>query len=205
MSTPKFQTQQYIVDQKKWYHTHHKVSNYFYIHFGDDWHPLAIVTLTILTARCQGIYLQTCVSETTYLSKLLSAEEDLTVVPVTTIHSVVSILQEVNIIEDWQILEVWKVSLMHHTFLELAQFSNGELFEGEDDEDSSTTWEYHRDSMWLLPANCMSSFFIWNILNDRGFNLRRVMLALSVSLVWVNALTISLSKVVCIVLLNLII
>lgn len=45
---------------------------------------------------------------------------------------------EVNITEDGQILETGKVSLMRHAFLELAQFSNGELFEDEDDEDSTT-------------------------------------------------------------------
>lgn len=73
-------------------------------------------------------------SGTIYLSKLSLAREDLVVILVTAIHSVVSIFLEVNVTKDGQILETGKVSLMCHTFLELAQFSNGELFEDDDDE-----------------------------------------------------------------------
>jgi hypothetical protein len=78
-------------------------------------------------------------SKTVYLSELSSAREDLVVIPVTTIHSVVSMFPEVNITEDGQILETGKLSLMRHAFLELAQFSNGELFEDDDEEDGSTS------------------------------------------------------------------
>lgn len=44
---------------------------------------------------------------------------------------------EVNVTEDGQILETGKVSLICHTFLELAQFSNGELFEDNDNEQNN--------------------------------------------------------------------
>jgi hypothetical protein len=78
-------------------------------------------------------------SRTVYLSELSSDREDLLVIPITTIHSVVSMFPEMNITEDGRILETGKLSLMRHAFLELAQFSNGELFEDEDDEDGSNS------------------------------------------------------------------
>ena len=52
---------------------------------------------------------------------------------VTEIHSVVSMFPETCVTDNRRILETGKFSLMCHTFLELALFSNGELFEEEDD------------------------------------------------------------------------
>lgn len=72
-------------------------------------------------------------SETVYLSEPLSARDGLAVIPVTAIYSVVSMFPETRITDDGRILETGKFSLMRHAFLELAQFSNGELFEEEDD------------------------------------------------------------------------
>ena len=71
-------------------------------------------------------------SEMVYLSEPLSAHEGLVVIPVTAIHSVISMFPEMCATEDGRILESGKFSLMRHTFLELAPFSNGELFEEED-------------------------------------------------------------------------
>ena len=113
-----------------------KVQFYFYIRFGNDRHPLAMVTLFSLPDA--EVFADS--SETVYLSELSSAQEDLVVIPITAIHSVVSMFPEMNITEDGQILETGKVSLMRHAFLELAQFSNGELFADEDeDEDNAST------------------------------------------------------------------
>ena len=72
-------------------------------------------------------------SGTVYLSEPLSGREGLVVISVTTIHSVVSMFPEMCATEDGRILETGKFSLMRHAFLELAHFSNGELFEEEDD------------------------------------------------------------------------
>jgi hypothetical protein len=76
-------------------------------------------------------------SETVYLSEPLSAQDGLMMIPVTPIHSVMSMFLEMQVTKDRRILEMGKFSLMQHAFLELAQFSNGELFE-DDDDDSST-------------------------------------------------------------------
>ena len=72
-------------------------------------------------------------SETVYLSELLSARDGIVVIPVTAIHSVVSMFPETCVTDDGRILETGKFSLMRHAFLELVPFSNGELFEDEDD------------------------------------------------------------------------
>ena len=72
-------------------------------------------------------------SETVYLSEPLSARDGLVVILVTAIHSVVSMFPEMRVTDDGRILETGKFSLMHHAFLELTQFSNGELFEEDDD------------------------------------------------------------------------
>ena len=105
------------------------VDFYFYIRFGDNRYPLAMVTMfslpdpDVLAAS----------SETVYLCEQLAPREGLVVIPVTAIHSVVSMFPEMRVTDDGRITETGKFSLMRHAFLELAPFSNGELFE-EDDE-----------------------------------------------------------------------
>jgi hypothetical protein len=71
-------------------------------------------------------------SETVYLNELLSESDSLMVIPVTAIHSVISMFPEMCIAKGGLIVETGKFSLMHHAFLELAEFSNGELFDEED-------------------------------------------------------------------------
>ena len=105
------------------------VQFYFYIRFGDDRHPLAMVSMFSLPDA--SILADS--SGTVYLSKPLSVREGLVVISVTTIHSVVSMFLDMRATEDGRILETGKFSLMRHAFLELAHFSNGELFEEEDD------------------------------------------------------------------------
>jgi hypothetical protein len=111
-----------------------QVQFYFYIRFGEDRHPLAMVSLFSLPDA--EVFADS--SETVYLSELLPAREGLAVIPVTAIHSVVSMFPEMRVTEDGLILETGKFSLMRHAFLELAQFSNGELFEDDDDDGGST-------------------------------------------------------------------
>jgi hypothetical protein len=72
-------------------------------------------------------------SETVYLSELLSESDGLMVIPVTAINSVISMFPEMCIAEGGLIVETGKFSLMCHAFLELAEFSNGELFDEEDE------------------------------------------------------------------------
>ena len=71
-------------------------------------------------------------SEMVYLSEQLSAQDGIVVIPVTTIHTVVSMFPEMCVTNDGRILETGKFPLMRHAFLEPAQFSNGELFEEDD-------------------------------------------------------------------------
>jgi hypothetical protein len=107
---------------------------YFYICFGEDQYPLAMVWLFSLPDP--QIFADW--SETVYLSEPLSTQDGLIVIPVNAIHSVVSMFPEMCVTEDGRILETGKFSLMRHAFLELAQFSNGELFEDDDDVDILT-------------------------------------------------------------------
>ena len=72
-------------------------------------------------------------SETVYLCKQLAPREGLVVILDTAIHSVVLMFPEMRVTDNGRITETGKFSLMCHAFLELAPFSNGELFE-EDDE-----------------------------------------------------------------------
>jgi hypothetical protein len=72
-------------------------------------------------------------SETVYLSEPLSLPDGLLVIPVTVIHSVVSMFPEMRIADGGLIVETGKFSLMRRAFLELAEFSNGELFDDDDD------------------------------------------------------------------------
>ena len=105
------------------------VQFYFYIRFGDDRHPLAMVSMFSLPDS--DVFTES--SGTVYLSEPLSASDGLIVIPITTIHSVVSMFPEMRVSDDGGIIETGKFSLMRHAFLELAQFSNGELFEEEED------------------------------------------------------------------------
>ena len=59
------------------------------------------------------------------------------VILIMAIHSVVLMFPEEHITNDRLILETGKFSLMHHAFLELAKISNRELFEEDDDGDST--------------------------------------------------------------------
>ena len=105
------------------------VQFYFYIRFGNDWHPLAMVSMFSLPDA--EVFTES--SETVYLSEPLSSPDGIVVIPVTAIHSVVSMFPEMRVTDDGRILETGKFSLMRHAFHELAQFSNGELFEEDDD------------------------------------------------------------------------
>ena len=105
------------------------VQFYFYIRFGENRHPLAMVSLFFLPDA--DVFAD--LSETVYLCKPLSARDGLVVIPVTAIHSVVSMFPELLVSDDGRITESGKFSLMRHAFLELAKFSNGELFDEDDD------------------------------------------------------------------------
>ena len=105
------------------------VQFYFYIRFGEDRHPLAMVSM--FSPPDANVFTES--SETVYLSEPLSARDGLIVIPVTMIHSVISMFPETRITDEGRILEMGKFSLMRHAFLELTQFSNGELFEEEEE------------------------------------------------------------------------
>ena len=63
----------------------------------------------------------------------MPVQEGLMVVPVSAIHSVVAMFPEMRATDNREILETGKFSLMRHAFLELADFSNGELFDEVED------------------------------------------------------------------------
>ena len=63
----------------------------------------------------------------------MPVQEGLMVVPVSAIHSVVAMFPEMRATDNGEILETGKFSLMRHAFLELADFSNGELFDEVED------------------------------------------------------------------------
>src|SRR6266702_4698631 len=105
------------------------VQFYFYICFGEAQHPLAMVSLFSLP----DTEVLSDSSGTVYLCKPLSAPEGLVVLPVTAILSVVSMFPEMRVSEDGVISETGKFSLMRHVFIELAHFSDGGLFDDDDD------------------------------------------------------------------------
>ena len=105
------------------------VQFYFYICFGKAQHPLAMVSLFSLP----DTEVLSDSSGTVYLCKPLSAPEGLVVLPVTAILSVVSMFPEMRVSEDGVISETGKFSLMRHAFIELAHFSDGGLFDDDDD------------------------------------------------------------------------
>ncbi|KAH9159369.1 hypothetical protein EDB89DRAFT_1887518 [Lactarius sanguifluus] len=102
---------------------------YFYIRFGEAQYPLAMVSLFSLP----DAEVLSDSSGTVYLSESGSAPDGLVVIPVTAILSVVSMFPEMRVSEDGRISETRKFSLMRHAFIDLAHFSNGELFDDDDD------------------------------------------------------------------------
>ena len=104
------------------------VQFYFYICFGEDQYPLAMVWLFL--PPDPQVFADS--SETVYLSEPLPMQDGLVVIPVSAIHSVVAMFPEMRATNNGEILETGKFSLMCHAFLKLAQFSNGELFDEEE-------------------------------------------------------------------------
>ena len=105
------------------------VQFYFYMCFGEDQYPLAMVWL--FSPPDPQVFADS--SETVYLSEPMPVQEGLMVVPVSAIHSVVAMFPEMRATDNGEILETGKFSLMRHAFLELADFSNGELFDEVED------------------------------------------------------------------------
>jgi hypothetical protein len=102
------------------------VQFYFYIRFGNDQYPLVL----LFSLPDPQVFVD--LSKTVYLSQPLSPKDGLVIIPVSAIHLVVSMFPEMCATEDGRILEIGKFSLMHHAFLKLAEFSNGELFDEDD-------------------------------------------------------------------------
>ena len=105
------------------------VQFYFYIRFGEDQHPLAMIRM--FSPPDPQVFMDS--SKTVYLSEPLLGQASLIVILVTGIHFVVAMFPEMAITKGGRITETGKFSLMRHAFLELAQFSNGELFEDNDE------------------------------------------------------------------------
>jgi hypothetical protein len=59
--------------------------------------------------------------------------EGLAVIPITDIYSVVAMFPEMTISETGNIVLTGKYSLMWHTYIELASFSTGGLFDEDED------------------------------------------------------------------------
>ena len=72
-------------------------------------------------------------SGTVYLCEPMAGSVELVVIPVTAIHSVVSMFPELQVSLEGHIIETGKVSLMRHPYIELVQFSDNGVFEGDDE------------------------------------------------------------------------
>jgi hypothetical protein len=91
------------------------VEFYFYMRFGDDRHPLAMVNLFSLPD--EDIFSDS--SETVYLCEPL---QGLVVVPITAIRAVVSMFPEFEVDEMGHIGTTGKFSLMRYAYAELARY-----------------------------------------------------------------------------------
>ena len=105
---------------------------YFYMRFGDQQYPLVTVSLFSLPDR--DILLDS--SHTVYLCEALDLHKDLAVIPITDIFSVVAMILEMMVSEVGNITLTSKYALMRHTFIELAPFSLGGLFDEDDDNEN---------------------------------------------------------------------
>ena len=105
---------------------------YFYMRFGDQQYPLAMVSLFSLPDRD----ILSDSSHTVYLCEALDLREGLAVIPVTDIFSVVAMIPEMVVSEVGNITLTGKYALMRHAFIELAPFSSGGLFDEDDDNEN---------------------------------------------------------------------
>jgi hypothetical protein len=101
---------------------------YFYLRFGDNQHPLAMVNLFSIPDA--GILSDS--SGTVVLCDPLTGHEGVAVVSVASIHSVVAMFPETQVDNSGHILTMGKFSLMQHVYIELAHFAPDGLFEEED-------------------------------------------------------------------------
>jgi hypothetical protein len=72
-------------------------------------------------------------SQSVYLCETLDLREGLVVIPITDIYSVVAMFPKSMVSEAGDILLTGKFALMRHTYIELAPFSSGSLFDEDDD------------------------------------------------------------------------
>ena len=93
--------------------------------FGDHQYPLAMVHLFSLPDR--EVWSDS--SQTVYLCDTLDLEEGLAVIPVTDIHSVIAMFPEMAVSQGGDITLTGKYALMRHTYIELAPFTSGGLFD----------------------------------------------------------------------------
>lgn len=102
---------------------------YFYLRFGDNRYPLAMVNLfSVPDARILSDS-----SGTVILCDPLTGHEGVAVVSVKVIHSVVSMFPETRVDHSGHISTTGKFSLMRHANIEFARFTPDGLFE-EDEE-----------------------------------------------------------------------
>ena len=102
------------------------VQFYFCMRFGDNLHPLAMVSLFSLPD-------EDILSVSSHMVYLCNTLVGLAVVPITDIYSVVAMFPDMKASQDGSITTTGKFALMRHAYIELAPFNSGELFD-EDNE-----------------------------------------------------------------------
>ena len=105
------------------------VHYYFYLRFGNDLHPLALVSLFSLPDPI--VFQQS--SGTVYLSECLNDTEGLCVVPLKSIKAVVAMFPNTQVTFDGKLVSTGKFSLMRHPYIQLAEQTDALLDESEND------------------------------------------------------------------------
>lgn len=104
---------------------------YFYIRFGDDRYPLAMVSL--FSKPDPEILLES--SGAVHLCDQITGCGGVAVIPITAVHSVVAMIPEMRVEPSGQITLTGKFSLMRHAYLEVARFANDVLSEEDEERD----------------------------------------------------------------------
>jgi Transposase family tnp2 len=119
------------------YHDQLRIANvqfYFFMRFGENRYPLAMVSLFSLPDDA----VLSASSNTVYLCDALVGREGLAVVPITDIYSVVAMIPDMIASQDGSITHTGKFSLMRHAYVGLAPFTSGDQFDDENDNDEDS-------------------------------------------------------------------
>ena len=107
------------------------VSYYFYLSFDNLHYPVAVVNLFSLPDAT----LLTQSSQTVYLCDALEGQEAISVIPITSIKSLVSMFPDLKVTPEGGLIDTQKFALLRHPLIELAKYNTEGLFDEEDDDE----------------------------------------------------------------------